>query len=498
MPNLALSKKFIGVDLPRISIEYLFTLDNPKGYGNSEMDTFGETVAVSDHYIAVSAVQEDDANGLNSGKVYVFNTNGALLRTLNNPNPTGTSQSDKFGYSLAITGDYIVVGAIHEDLGITNNGAVYVFSISTGALYWMVENPGIGTGSLYGGGDSFGCSVGASGDYLIIGARGEMTTSSESLSGAAYVYRLSTKTLLHSVTGSTGGNYSGGYGHTVAINDVLGLFAVSSPYYDSPATDAGCVTIYNLQTGQPWNPPIQGSAFANSIGTSLSMSDMAVAIGTDRAENDLQKVRVQHLKSTGWGGKGFTLSNPGTANGGYQESFAKATAVSNRLVVVGAPTEDESDTLTNAGKAYIFDVFSGVLIKTLNNPNPVGTSASDNFGNAVAISKNRICVSAYFERDTYQMSGKVYVWGVKERLYTVRINISLVGSPANYSDLIFLADLSRRANVPGISYVSSVSSSTHSYNVSYTRETSPSLIVAKLNTLSGVSNAEIDQPMGFQ
>ena len=46
---------------------------------------------------------KDDAGGTQSGKAYIYNTvTGALLHTLDNPNPYGTSQSDALDLSSNI------------------------------------------------------------------------------------------------------------------------------------------------------------------------------------------------------------------------------------------------------------------------------------------------------------------------------------------------------------------------------------------------------------
>ena len=74
------------------------TLDNPNAYGTSSTDYFGFSVAISGNSAIVGAYQEDDAGGSSSGKVYIFNvTSGALVHTLDNPNAYGTSYDDRFG-----------------------------------------------------------------------------------------------------------------------------------------------------------------------------------------------------------------------------------------------------------------------------------------------------------------------------------------------------------------------------------------------------------------
>ena len=106
-------------------------LDNPNPYGTSVGDYFGYSVAISGNYAIVGAYGEDDAGGGNSGKAYIFNvTTGALLKTLDNPNAYGTSASDLFGASVAISGDYAIVGAFGEgDAGGTESGKAYIFNI---------------------------------------------------------------------------------------------------------------------------------------------------------------------------------------------------------------------------------------------------------------------------------------------------------------------------------------------------------------------------------
>ena len=90
----------------------LHTLDNPNPYSTSTSDNFGRVVAISGNYAIAGAYLEDDAGGTSSGKAYIFSTStGALLHTLDNPTAYGTSANDRFGYSVAISESYAIVGA---------------------------------------------------------------------------------------------------------------------------------------------------------------------------------------------------------------------------------------------------------------------------------------------------------------------------------------------------------------------------------------------------
>ena len=52
------------------------------------------------------------------------------IQTYNNPNAYGTSADDYFGYSVAISGNHVVVGAYGEDdAGGTYSGKAYVYQI---------------------------------------------------------------------------------------------------------------------------------------------------------------------------------------------------------------------------------------------------------------------------------------------------------------------------------------------------------------------------------
>jgi len=94
---------------------------------------FGYSVAISGSYIAVGSPRMNDG-GVRSGEVRVYerNTGGAnnwgLLRTLNAADASG---GDDFGFSVAFSGDQILVGARREDTGGLNAGSLFVDDLRT-------------------------------------------------------------------------------------------------------------------------------------------------------------------------------------------------------------------------------------------------------------------------------------------------------------------------------------------------------------------------------
>ena len=92
-------------------------------------DLFGGSVAVSGDTAVVGATAED-AGGAEAGAAYVFQRNqggagnwGELKKLL----ASDAQAADSFGWSVAISGDTAVLGAIFEDAGGTDAGAAYVF-----------------------------------------------------------------------------------------------------------------------------------------------------------------------------------------------------------------------------------------------------------------------------------------------------------------------------------------------------------------------------------
>ena len=166
----------------------LHTLNNPNAYGTSASDAFGNAVALSGNYALVSAKMEDDAGGTASGKAYIFDvTTGNLLHTLNNPNAYDTSAGDRFGQAVAISGNYALVSAYGEDdAGGTDSGKAYIYDVTTGTLLHTLNNPNAYDTSA---GDQFGITVALSGNYALVGAYLE-DDAGGTASGKAYIYQL--------------------------------------------------------------------------------------------------------------------------------------------------------------------------------------------------------------------------------------------------------------------------------------------------------------------
>ena len=105
----------------------------------SRGDSFGKSVSITQYgRIAVGATGDDD-NGFSSGSVYVFEDVGGSGSWTETAKliPDDGLPSDRFGSSVAIFGDTILVGAIGVDGHGENSGAVYSFSFDRSESSWQ-------------------------------------------------------------------------------------------------------------------------------------------------------------------------------------------------------------------------------------------------------------------------------------------------------------------------------------------------------------------------
>lgn len=144
----------------------LHTLDNPTPASGDE---FGHSVAVSGNTVVIGAWL-DDTGATNAGSVYVYDaTTGNLLRTINNPTP---ADYEDFGNSVAVWGSTLVVGAYQDSTGALYTGSAYIYDATTGTLLHTLNNPTPESG------DRFGCSVAVSGNMVVVGAKWDDTGAS--------------------------------------------------------------------------------------------------------------------------------------------------------------------------------------------------------------------------------------------------------------------------------------------------------------------------------
>ena len=141
-------------------------------------DQFGGSVSISGDYAAIGAFGDDDS-GNSSGSAYIFNRSGNSWTQQAKLTANDGASGDNFGQFASISGDYAIVGAAGDDDNGSASGSAYIF-FRNGTNWTQQAKLTANDGAS---GDSFGRFVSISGDYAIVGARGD-----DSSRGASYIF----------------------------------------------------------------------------------------------------------------------------------------------------------------------------------------------------------------------------------------------------------------------------------------------------------------------
>ncbi len=358
-------------------------------------DQFGFSVAISGDTAIVGAVFDDVGANFDQGSAYVFVKSGTVWTQQAQLTASDGAIGDQFGNSVTISGDTAIVGANFDEIGANfAQGSAYVF-VRSGTVWTQQQKLTASDGATN---DFFGWSVAISGETAIIGAYSD-NIGANSNQGSAYVFVRSgvTWTQQQKLTASDG-----------AANDVFG-FSVSisgdTAIINATADDVGANTDQGsayvfTRSGVTWTEQQQltasdGTAFDN-FGISVSISGDTVVIGAqvdDVGANSNQGSAYVFVKSgITWTQQQKLNSSDGAAN----DNFGWSVSISGDTVIVGAITNDVGANL-DQGSAYIF-TRSGVTWTQQQKLNASDGTINDYFGGSVAISGNNIFVGVNFDK----------------------------------------------------------------------------------------------------
>ena len=196
----------INPDTDQLAV-YESSTDTIYIYNSSNYNTVETTIsnATGSTSTVTEGEMDGDANYFAIGRaipdsVRVFDWDGNLETTIN------PSTSYKFGISVNLNGDYLVVG----DNGYTdgNDGAVFVYNTSNWSLNYSKSY--VSASSLY------GANVDTSPEYMIVGANW-VNYGGQYHSGSAYLYDISNGNLETTITPTTAVR-NGAFGISTAIN----------------------------------------------------------------------------------------------------------------------------------------------------------------------------------------------------------------------------------------------------------------------------------------
>ena len=368
---------------------------------------FGASVAMDGDTVVVGTDNESsNATGVNgdqtntslpqAGAAYVFVRNGTSWSQQAYLKPINTQGGERFGHSVAISGDSIVVGAFWEG-SITKgvnpdptpvvphpapfSGAAYTFVRVAGAWFPEAYIKASNTKSTIGIGDNFGNSVAISGDLMAIGAPNEssnsvgidhdQTNTQQPLAGAVYLFKRT-----------------------------AGVWAQAA-YVKGPVKKS---QQFGWSVAASGNTVVVGAPLENS-GSSGTAGDE-----TDTSAPNAGAAYVYFSSGGVWGLQGYLKAS----NTETQDQLGWAVAVSGDTVAVGAIGEDSSATgvngdqtnnsLSNSGAVYVF-VRTGALWAQQAYIKASDPFTNDQFGAPLAVDGDTLVVGA-----PHHFSGQGYVY----------------------------------------------------------------------------------------
>lgn len=183
---------------------------------------FGHSVSIYQDYAVVGAPFHNGPAGIYTGKAFVFEHDGENWQFAGELAPSDTDYG-RLGWSVAVNGEYAIVGAHLSDHAGIDSGSAYVFK--RGASTWnQVARLNAGDAA---GGDFFGFSVAIDGNLVVAGAERKDVVGTES--GAAYVFQRQGETWVQTDRLiPDNGSAEDRFGHSVGISgEVMSITAIN-------------------------------------------------------------------------------------------------------------------------------------------------------------------------------------------------------------------------------------------------------------------------------
>jgi len=359
-------------------------------------DSFGWSVDLDGDTLVVGAPFEDsnatgvngsqgNSSAFNSGAAYVFTRSGTTWTQQAYIKASNTETEDRFGSTVAISGDTIVIASPNEQssaAGINANqndnqanqsGAIYIFTRSGNTwiqqAYLKASNPDSD--------DFFGNSLDIDGDTIIVGApfessnantiNGAQNNNMAPEAGAVYVFtRSGTTWTQQAYLKATNAQGDDEFGHSIAISG--DTIAVSAHREDSNATGVngdqsnnsltivGAVYVFT-RSGTTWTQQayIKASnpATQDRFGASLSLHNDTLAVGATGEDSNATGINGdQSNNSIARSGAVYIFTRVGTtwtqdayvkaSNTDTNDNFGTKITVSGNTMVVSTPEEDSN------------------------------------------------------------------------------------------------------------------------------------------------------------
>ena len=386
-------------------------------------DDFGGAIALSGNYAIIGAAREDhDENGQNklssAGSAYLLGKNqNGHWNQIQKLIPSDRETKDFFGQAVDIDGDYAIVGGFNKVN--KNDGAAYIFQKQVDDSWSEVQKLALPSAAYTS--NFFGWSVAISGNLVAVGAPEETVFAngqSMTKAGKIYVYEKdnSGQWNLSIVLTSTdlGTNDRLGYSLDINGNDIIaGAYFHNPQSNGSTLNDGGAAYIFSKQPNGSWVQSqkliASNLSHADYFGYDVAIdNDIAIvgAYGQDQGINDNTKEEraggayIFKKENGTWGQVQELIADDRES----EDRFGSSVAIHGNNIIIGAYGDDKAGSTytlnsNKAGAAYAYhtaDFNQWNLIRKINSDI---REEGDEFGKSVAIFGDDILIGAPGEKE---------------------------------------------------------------------------------------------------
>jgi acetyltransferase-like isoleucine patch superfamily enzyme len=319
----------------------------------TQQSYMGTGVALSGNTALVGTYYADVPGSPNQGAGYVYVRTGTTWAEQAKLTASDGARDNFLGYSVAIDGDTAVLGAFGADIsGKANQGAAYVFTRS-GTTWTQQAKLTAGDGAAA---DQFGFSVALSGNTVVVGAN-QATIGGNTKQGAAYVFtRSGTTWSQQAKLTAIGGVADDNFGVSAALTGNTAL--IGAPVAEVSGVRIGAGYVFT-RSGTTWTQQARltadDGAASDLLGFSAALDNTGTtallgAYNADVGSNANQGAGYVFTRTgTTWAQQAKLTAGDGAAEdqAGYSVALSGNTAI---LGAYGADVSGKAD----QGAAYLF------------------------------------------------------------------------------------------------------------------------------------------------
>ncbi len=312
--------------------------------------------------------------------------------SINHQNPTPLA-NENFGIHYKVAGENIFIHTPNDNYGgYAASGSIYMYDMVTGNLINTLVNPTPANN------EGFGSSEILIHDNTAIVSLTVDMNGGYNYSGAVYLYDVQTGNLINSILNPTPYSMEFFGKSKMIVDDTL---IIASSDRNGGQNNSGAVYLYDLQTGNLKYSLINPTPAANDYFGNIMVAkdNFLVTSSVNDSYSGYTNAGSVYIYDINTGSLLHHITDPNSSS--YTLFGQYFNIIDDKLTVYAA----NSGTTNHQGVLYLYDLATGNLLHTFNNPTP---NNFDYFGQDYIIVDNNMFIRASGDNDGFSNSGTVY------------------------------------------------------------------------------------------